>query len=376
MPFVAADAKRLLTMPDEAYARLAAVLDTIPNGFAHIEDGTHLRVLEWIFTAEEAELASRLKLRGETAEEITARLDLPLEETTELLETMVGKGQISGWMSRSANARKYALMPFAVGLYEEQLERMDEEFARLMEEYFERSKGVPLFSTNPPIFKIVPVNKSVSTDLIVHPYEQAEKLVETSASWGVRDCICKKQKGLIGAPCSYPMTVCISLAPRKENAFDDNELTTPISKDEALKLLRDSAEAGLVHCTMNVQRDQTYICNCCTCCCGVLRALTEYDQPNAFVDSDFVISIDADLCSGCGTCVDRCQFDVLSIPEDISVADKDRCIGCGVCVIECPENALTLVPREGREDVEPPESLIDWMTKKAISRGVDPSELM
>lgn len=104
--------------------------------------------------------------------------------------------------------------------------------------------------------------------------------------------------------------------------------------------------------------------------------MTEYDQPNAFADSDFIISIDTDLCSGCGTCVDRCQFGAMSIPEDVSVADKDRCIGCGVCVIGCPENALKLVPREGRGDIEPPESLMDWMTKKAISRGVDPSDLM
>ncbi|MHA2380162.1 MAG: ATP-binding protein [Candidatus Thorarchaeota archaeon] len=376
MPFVVPDGKEILIMPDDPYVRLAAVLDTIPNGFTHIEDGTHLRVLQWIFTPEEADLAGKLKLRGETAEDITTRLDLPMEETIELLESMIEKGQISGWMSRSTGARKYALMPFAVGIYEEQLGRMDEEFAKLVEEYFEKGKGVPLFSAEPPIFKIVPVNKSVSTDLIIHPYEQAEKLIETSASWGVRECICKKQKELIGEPCSYPTTVCISLAPRRENAFDDTELSTSISKEEALKLLRDSAEAGLVHCTMNVQRDQTYICNCCTCCCGVLRGLTEYDQPNAFVDSDFVISVDSDLCSGCGTCVDRCQFGVHSIPEDVSEADKDRCIGCGVCVIECPEDALELVPREGRGDIEPPESLMDWMTKKAISRGVDPSDLL
>nr|KXH72275.1 MAG: hypothetical protein AM324_07600 [Candidatus Thorarchaeota archaeon SMTZ1-83] len=363
-------------MSDDPYVRLAAVLDTIPNGYAHTEDGTHLKVLQWIFTPEEAALASKLKLRGETAEEITARLDLPLEQTTELLETMVEKGQISGWISRSAGMRKYALMPFAIGIYEEQLGRMDEEFAKLCQEYFEKTRGGSLFNTAPPIFKVVPVNKSVSADLIIHPYEQAEKLVETSASWGVRECICKKQRGLIGEPCSYPTTVCITLAPRRENAFDDDELTTPIGKEDALRLLRDSAEAGLVHCTMNVQRGQTYICNCCTCCCGVLRGLTEYDQPNAFVDSDFIINVDSDLCSGCGTCVERCQFGALSIPEDVSVADKDRCIGCGVCVIECPEEALELVPREGRGEVEPPESLLDWMTKKAMVRGLDPSELL
>ncbi len=363
-------------MSEDAYVRLAAVLDNVPNGYAHVEDGTHLRVLQWIFTPEEADLASKLKLRGETAEEITSKLNLPLDETIDLLERMVEKGQISGWMSRSAGARKYALMPFAVGFYEEQLDRMDEEFAQLLEEYFEKARGGTLFASEPAIFKVVPVNKSVETELIIHRYDQAERLVETSASWGIRDCICKKQKGLIGKPCTYPASVCLTLAPRRENAFEGHEITKPITKDEALTILRDSAQAGLVHCTMNIQHDHTYICNCCTCCCGVLRGLTQYDQPHAFVNSDFIISIDTDLCAGCGTCVDRCQFDALSVPEDVSVANTDRCIGCGVCTIECPENALTLIAREGRGEVTPPESLMDWMAQKAMSRNVDPSELL
>jgi Fe-S-cluster-containing hydrogenase component 2 len=57
------------------------------------------------------------------------------------------------------------------------------------------------------------------------------------------------------------------------------------------------------------------------------------------------------------------------------VAETERCIGCGVCTVTCPEGALNLVDREG-ERIDPPEGLLDWMTKKAIARGVDPSELL
>ncbi|MBY8998978.1 MAG: 4Fe-4S ferredoxin, partial [Candidatus Thorarchaeota archaeon] len=103
------------------YEKLAKVLDTIPNGYPPADDGSHLRVLEWIFTQEEAELASQLKLSGETSDEVSIRLNRPSEELEKLLDVMHEKGQINSWMSTRLGAKKDGLMPFAVGIYEEQL---------------------------------------------------------------------------------------------------------------------------------------------------------------------------------------------------------------------------------------------------------------
>ena len=89
------------------YEELALVLDTIPNGYPAVEDGTHLRVLEWIFTPEEAELCRKLKLKAETAETIAIRLERPPDEIETLLETMHSKGQIRAWMSKSKGDRIY-----------------------------------------------------------------------------------------------------------------------------------------------------------------------------------------------------------------------------------------------------------------------------
>ncbi|MFQ5831194.1 MAG: hypothetical protein ACE5H4_00630 [Candidatus Thorarchaeota archaeon] len=58
-------------MTTEPYEKLAAILNKIPNGFSHIEGGTHIQLLQWIFSPEEAHLASKMKLRGETSEEMT-----------------------------------------------------------------------------------------------------------------------------------------------------------------------------------------------------------------------------------------------------------------------------------------------------------------
>ncbi|MHA2425168.1 MAG: ATP-binding protein [Candidatus Thorarchaeota archaeon] len=359
-------------MEASSWERLAAVLDKIPNSYTHVDDGSHIRLLQWIFTEEEADLASRMRLRGETIDEMGERLGKNPEELKDLLEVMNEKGQIRAW--NSSTGRRYALIPWAVGIYEEQLERMDSEFAGLAEEYFLKGKGGGLFDNEPAIFKVIPVNSVVKSELEIKPYQVAENLINNAKAWGLRECICKKQQDLLENPCSYPTTVCITFA-KRENAFDNSHLDQAITKEEALLKLKEAEEAGLVHCTMNIQEGHNYICNCCTCCCNILRGVALSDQPHAYVKSDFIMAVDEDLCSGCETCIERCQFDALSIPEDIIAIDNERCIGCGVCAITCPEGALSLVPREG-DMKEPPEKFMDWMTQKAISRGVDPSDLM
>jgi ferredoxin len=359
-------------MSDDAYVRLAEVLDKIPNSFLQIEDGTHLRILEWIFTPEEAELASNMRLRGETIEEMAARLERDADNLEPLLETMAEKGQIRAW--NSSTGRRYCLIPYVVGIYEEQLDRMDSEFAQLADDLLLKSKGGELFGTEPAIFQVLPVNQAIDTELEVFPYEIAEQIVENSKSWGMRECICKKQQALLDNPCKYPTSVCLTFAPKRENAYDDDDLTQAITKEESLRILREAEEAGLVHCAMNIQHGHRYICNCCTCCCGILRGVSESGAPHAFVKSNFLASVDEDLCTGCETCVERCQFDALSVPSDILEIDKERCIGCGVCTTVCPEGALSLAPKGGKKH-EPPEKFMDWMTQKAISRGVDPSDL-
>jgi len=137
-----------------------------------------------------------------------------------------------------------------------------------------------------------------------------------------------------------------------------------------LDVLKTAQEAGLIHSTMNIREGQSYICNCCTCCCGVMGALIKYDQPNAFVKSDFLLQIEEEACSGCGTCIDRCQFNALEVIDGVCTVNK-RCVGCGVCAMVCPEDAMSLVPKEAKDITEPPKNRNSWMIKRAIKRKVN-----
>jgi ferredoxin len=55
-----------------------------------------------------------------------------------------------------------------------------------------------------------------------------------------------------------------------------------------------------------------------------------------------VCCVATDLCTGCESCVEFCQFGALSVHDGVSRVDVAACMGCGVCVAKCPQGALSL----------------------------------
>jgi len=359
-------------MSQNIYKKLARKLDAIPNGFPETESGIELKILAKIYTPEEAALACEMRLIPESAEQIAQRTRRNPAKTAVLLEEMVRKGQIRA--IEEGEQRKFGLMPFAIGVYEMQLGRLDEKFARLFEEYY------PIFaerllSYSPSIFKIIPVEKSIPVEVQVFPYEQASALLNKAKSFGVRKCICKVEKALVGEPCKYPVEVCLVFMP-VEGAFDDDPDTRAITKEEALQILRETEEAGLIHSSSNIREGHFYICNCCTCCCGVMRGISQLGIENSVAKSDFYATVDPEVCTGCETCIERCQFGAPSITDDISHVDQKRCVGCGLCVMTCPSGAMSLVRKPENQISPPPHNLEEWMVERADSRGISLQEII
>lgn len=63
------------------------------------------------------------------------------------------------------------------------------------------------------------------------------------------------------------------------------------------------------------------------------------------------ISVDVDLCKGCGICVQVCPTDVFEMDGDgtDALADPLRvsdCIDCGTCSLICPDFALEVATNE------------------------------
>ena len=114
-------------MNKEVYKKLALKLDDLPNRFMATESGIELRLLEKIFTPEEAELAAEMFFVKESASIIASRANLPEKQARQILKNMVRKRVIK--FSKGDQELVYGLMPFVVGFYEELLPRLDQELA-------------------------------------------------------------------------------------------------------------------------------------------------------------------------------------------------------------------------------------------------------
>jgi electron transport complex protein RnfB len=352
-------------MSGDVYRRLAQRLDAIPNGFPATESGVELELLAKIFEPEEAALAAEMRLAREPADVIGARAGVDPKTANRTLKAMVRKGQIRA--GRKDRKLVFGLMPFVVGIYEEQLPRMDKELAMLFERYYQETRGL-LAGFPPPFHRVIPVEESIPTGIEIYPYERATEMLESAKAWGVRECICRVQQKLIGKGCDRPVENCLVFAP-VEGVFDRSEVTRAISKEEALRILFEAEEAGLVHSPGNYRDGNYYICNCCTCCCGLLRNVAEFSIPTVIARSDFVAIVDADVCAGCGDCVARCQFGALALVEEVCLVDDGRCVGCGLCTPVCPTEALYLQRRAEGEVPPPPMTSKEWSAQRARARG-------
>jgi electron transport complex protein RnfB len=349
------------------YQRLAQRLDGLPNGFPPAPDGSHLRLLEYLFTPEEAALAAELPVEPESPAALAARLGREAAAVRPMLKEMARKGLISA--GRSAGGLGYALMPFVVGIYEMQAGRIDARLAGLMEEY-SRAAFYKTLAVQPAFHRVVPVQESVKAEISVAPFESAAGIVARASAWAVTDCICRKQTALIGRPCPHPVEACMIMS-STPGAFHGRSGMRELTKEGALDLLRSAADAGLVHSVSNTRDGNWYICNCCTCSCGILRGMVERGMASAIARSGFVCRVDEASCSACGLCAERCPFSAISIDGTARV-DALRCAGCGVCTVSCPSQALTLVRRDPVEAAPPPADEAEWRTKRNEWRAKNP----
>jgi len=268
----------------------------------------------------------------------------------------------------------FGLLPFVVGIYEFQGKRIDEKMAALFESYYQQSFGQMLIQ-QPQVHRVIPINESIQNDMEVQPYENAVQILEQMQSWGVLDCICRKQKAMIGDPCEHPVEICMTFNERP-GMFDHSSTVRALNKEEALEKLQEAAEAGLVHSVSNNQEGLWYICNCCTCSCGILRGMADLGIANVVAKSAFVNVVDNDLCTGCEICNEYCQFGALEMDGLDLVIHDSKCVGCGICVPECGTEAITLVRRPEAEVLSVPVTEHEWMQERAISRKQDLSEVL
>jgi Pyruvate/2-oxoacid:ferredoxin oxidoreductase delta subunit len=261
-------------------------------------------------------------------------------------------------------------VPFVIGIYEFQVNNLSEELLEAIDEHWRTADPRPPVETLPQM-RTIPIGQSIEPHLEVLPYEQVDALIAGRSRYAVGPCICRRRAKMKGGGCDAPEESCLT--------FDDwadyyvsGGRGRYIDRAELDEILARADAANLVLQPSNSQ-EISWICCCCGCCCGVLHGLQHAPKPSEAVASAFIATLDAELCAGCWTCLERCQMGALTEDGDHVALNADRCIGCGLCVSTCPSGALTLARKPEREWTPPPPDIeTTWRTiaaARAAARG-------
>jgi ferredoxin len=350
------------TSPD-VYRRLQEHLDEAPLRFPATESGAEIRLLKHLFTPEEAEIALGIKCgypglldTYETLETIYDRikqLGYSRDDVEEHLDNLVKKGAI---MSDMKNGSKiYVNIPLILGIYEYQVNKLTKEFQEAYDQYIEAwgtaNRGVRQMRT-------IPVGVEIDHENPIATYDDIKKLFEQSTGpFSIINCICRQSSDLRGNPCQVTdrREVCLG-AGGLTRRYNELGWGREITKEEALAYLKQNEEEGLIF-RVNNSQELDFVCSCCSCCCGGLITLKSLPNPADYTDCNYQAVIDEELCSGCGTCVERCQMDAITLVDDVAIIDQKRCIGCGSCIVGCPERAISLFSKEDTK--APPPTMSD-----------------
>jgi Na+-translocating ferredoxin:NAD+ oxidoreductase subunit B len=347
----------------DPYAVLAQALDQLPNGYPRTDSGVEIQILQKLFSREEAALASLLTAEPQSVSAVASRMGSPESETSRRLFGLARKG--AAWLGRDSRGVVFRLAPFVVGIYEAQAESIDHELAHLVEDYFSQGGARAIMGLLPSLHRVVPAQGSVKSERIL-PYDDVKVLLSEAKAFAVSDCICRKEQDLLGTRrCTAPLHNCLSFSSTARPARPGE-----ISRDQAMSLLDEAEKAALVHTVSNVLAGVSYVCNCCGCCCAVLRGITEFGLEHSVAAANYRASIDAAACTGCGVCVDRCQVGAVRLRETIAEVDAVRCIGCGLCVTGCTADAVSLERRADSEIVHPPADHAAWEQARLRNRGL------
>ena len=216
-------------------------------------------------------------------------------------------------------------------LFELWAEYMDTDYRAMVEQMVELNM--------PSFMRVLAINETVDKKSRVLGYEDAANILKNARSIAVTSCVCRKSE----KKCDNPIEVCLQVNRGAEYNIKRGT-GRAISFADALDILKMSEEKGLVHMTENVADGSNVICNCCSCCCEMLRYALIPRTKNIVAPSRFLASVDASTCLFCGQCADICPMKAItSDGETPSQVNSEICIGCGICAATCPSESIRLI---------------------------------
>jgi len=338
-------------MEEQVYQELCQKLAEQGGRPAAMDIPEFYNLIKELFSPEEATVFNAIPKDYHTTSTIAANLEGSEQEISLILEGMADKGLLLA--GEFDGTSFYGITPLET-IIDFQFMRgtnmeRDKKLAKLYHVYkeaFYEAKGPPI--VNFPTTRVIPIDRRIKAGNTVHTYQQVASYIEKYDPLAVSTCYCRQEAKLIDENdiCDKPFEACMTFGMAAQFVIDRG-IGRKISKGEAAGILKQSEEAGLVHCSLNRQ-EIDFLCNCCRCHCVILDTAISQPKPGLSLNSGFYPTWNPELCEACETCIENCPTSALVMGnENIPIVNLDLCIGCGVCATGCPEEAIYLVEREG-----------------------------
>lgn len=334
-------------------------MDRSPVPFPETDSGVELSLLKRLFDETEACIALKLSALPESLDKIYSRFgegEIAKEDLKERLDGLFEKGAIQA-IPDPEKGRRYSKAPLAIGMFEYQVDRITKELAEDFYRYEDEGFAEAFLHVRTKQMRTIPVNLKIDTEFLIGSYDNARTIIANSPGpFAVMNCVCRQAKEKMGETCRQTRIreTCFTLE-NSARYMMDKGVARELGREEMIEMVSRAEEEGMVLQPGNSKKPG-FICCCCGCCCGVLTAAKKFPKPAEFVQSNFFVRIDADLCTACGECMSLCQMDALIPVNKQTEVLQSHCIGCGVCLNACATGAITLVGKE-KQSVPPDNSM-------------------
>lgn len=371
------------TAGKEVYRRLGKKIDNLTMRAPWNE--TFHALLKELYSAEEAEVVILMPYTASTLTRIAHVSGYEESRLRRIIDNLCAKGLV---MDFWANGEYHYLpSPIIIGIFEFTMMRTGARLdvkkpAELLHRYLQEEevfyaaniKSSDKFSPIRTLPHEESIRESEYTEVL--DYEKARSLIEGFNRFSIGFCSCRHAMLHAGEKqCDTPLSTCSSFGSVADFLIRRN-FAREVSKSDMLENLSRSRELGLVLNADNVQRNITFICHCCGCCCHALLGISKFGYPNTIVTSGLIADTDEALCNGCGICSKACPIDAIEmarIKKPVSkkkkepLIDTSICLGCGVCALRCKTKARTMVRRKKR--VIHPETTFERVILQSLERG-------
>lgn len=340
-------------------------------------------ILKELYSVAEAEVVVKMPYSLANLERIAQLTGQPVDRLRPLIDSLCDKGLILDlWIEREYF---YMPSPMVIGIFEFTLMRTGPDLdtpklAKLFHHYL--SSDRTFVASNFDDEKKISIMRSLPYEeaarggeyLEILDYERADALIEASDRFAIGLCSCRHEKLHASTKqCDVPLESCTTFGFGADYLIRHN-LAREISRAEMRDHFVRSRELGLVLNADNVQKNISFVCHCCKCCCNPLLGIRLLGYPHCIVTSSFIAAIDHPTCTGCGQCLTACPVDAISMapistesPSQVAIVDNSICLGCGVCCLKCKPRACRLKKRT--RQVIHPETTFERIMLQCLERG-------